>query len=45
MTEKELIRDLNKILDRPDFTNGLKVDLCKSLISSYEGVQDDKWIS
>lgn len=45
MNEKDLIRNLNKILDRPDFTNALKVDTCKTLLSSYEGVKDDKWIS
>ena len=45
MTEKELIRNLNKILERPDFTNALKVSTCKTLLASYEGVKYDKWIS
>ena len=42
MDEKELIRNLNKILERPDFTNALKVSTCKTLLPSYEGVKDDK---
>ena len=45
MKEKDLIRNLNKTLDSPDFTNALKVSTCKTLLASYEGVKDDKWIS
>lgn len=45
MNEKDLVRNLSKILERPDFTNALKVSTCKTLIASYEGVKDDKWIS
>ena len=45
MNEQDLVRNLNKILERPDFTNALKVSTCKTLLSSYEGVKDDKWIS
>ena len=45
MGEKALISNLNKTLCQPYFTNALKVDKCKILLASYEGVQDDKWIS
>ena len=42
MNEQDLVRNLSKILDRPDFTNALKVSTCKTLLSSYEGLKDDK---
>lgn len=45
MDEKDLIRNLNNILYRPDFTNGLKVDTCKTLLSSYADAKNGEWIS
>ena len=42
MNEQDLVHNLNKILERPDSTNALKVDTCKTLLSSYEGVKDGK---
>lgn len=45
MNNTDLIRNIKETIYNSNFTNGLKVDLCKSLISSYEGVQDGKWIS